>query len=64
LVNGSCTTCPTQTYYNSTSQTCIHCLTNCDVCFNYSSCGQCKKDYYYNQTSNLCVFNRTCTDNQ
>lgn len=64
IVNGTCATCPNLTYYNVTSQTCIMCLANCEVCFNFNSCSACKSGYYYNQTSNTCQISRTCLDNQ
>ncbi len=64
IVNGTCSTCPRSTYYNLTSQTCIMCLTNCEICFSFTSCSTCKPGFSYNQTSNTCQVNRICLDNQ
>ncbi len=64
IINGTCSTCPNLTYYNVTSQTCIMCQANCEICFNFNSCSTCKSGYYYNQTSNSCQISRVCLDNQ
>ncbi len=63
-MNGTCSTCPRFTYYNITSQTCIMCLNNCEICFSFTSCSTCKPGFSYNQTSNTCQTDRTCLDNQ
>ena len=53
--------CPNQTFFDSTSNTCITCsVANCNVCLNASYCVECSTNYAVNSSTGQC-YQQPCT---